>query len=468
VSKFAFPYRSQRFMRRYSNHSRMNSLTAIGIAANEWWRFQRPITSTRHSLSGAFLCGRSRAQAPGWMGGFSDPYMDQECGPGCPRNSRINYDLELLGAVIKSPHRRDSNMTCNFSDQTTNFAAGGADVLFFSRGRGRGHAIPDMALATELRRLIPGVKIGFVSYGTGAETLRDNGYKVTDLGIGEDSPLLETIIQCTRALGRLRPSLVVAHEEFGALPAGEVFRLPTLFVTDWFSDPNSLFMLALKYAKEVIFIQERGIFTEPPYLKDKVHYVGPVVRQFEYQKSDAPRARNELGIQTDSKVIVYLPGSFTEAQAPLTELLVAAFDRLACNSKHLICIAGRDYEVVSQRFLCRKDITVRKEDWQLDRLIVASNLAITKGTRTTLQELYTLGIPSISISYGLNWIDDVLANRIPSNTPLDARSIDSEALASCMAQCLARAETGQRDRVSLVPNGMHNAAARIAHYIKRK
>ena len=41
-------------------------------------------------------------------------------------------------------------------------------ILFFSRGRGRGHAIPDMQIAKELERQDSEIEIRFVSYGTGA------------------------------------------------------------------------------------------------------------------------------------------------------------------------------------------------------------------------------------------------------------------------------------------------------------
>jgi hypothetical protein len=44
----------------------------------------------------------------------------------------------------------------------------GSTVLFFSRGHG--HAIPDMAIADELARLLPDADLKLVSYGTGEAT----------------------------------------------------------------------------------------------------------------------------------------------------------------------------------------------------------------------------------------------------------------------------------------------------------
>lgn len=44
-------------------------------------------------------------------------------------------------------------------------------VLSFSRGRGRGYAIPDVAIREELLDVEPSITLRFVSYGTGAETI---------------------------------------------------------------------------------------------------------------------------------------------------------------------------------------------------------------------------------------------------------------------------------------------------------
>ena len=48
-------------------------------------------------------------------------------------------------------------------------------VLFFSRGKGRGHAVPDAAIASDLVGREPDVKITFASYGMGAATLKSLG-----------------------------------------------------------------------------------------------------------------------------------------------------------------------------------------------------------------------------------------------------------------------------------------------------
>ena len=48
----------------------------------------------------------------------------------------------------------------------------------FPEGKGRGHAIPDAAIAKELVKLEPTLDVTFVSYSVGAETLKDLGQNV--------------------------------------------------------------------------------------------------------------------------------------------------------------------------------------------------------------------------------------------------------------------------------------------------
>lgn len=59
------------------------------------------------------------------------------------------------------------------------------DILFFSRGRGRGHAIPDLAIAKRLLHADPSLALAFASYGTGAETIRNSGCDLIDLRLSE-------------------------------------------------------------------------------------------------------------------------------------------------------------------------------------------------------------------------------------------------------------------------------------------
>jgi UDP-N-acetylglucosamine:LPS N-acetylglucosamine transferase len=342
-------------------------------------------------------------------------------------------------------------------------------VLFFSRGRGRGHAVPDCALAAELARLRNDVDVRFVSYATGAETLEQLGHTVIDLDLPENNPLFETLIRATRVIGWLKPRLVIAHEELPALAAAKILELPTVYLADWFGKPEDIRTGLLAYADEILFLDEAGTFPEPPQAQGRVRYVGPVLRPSSYTRQDRLRARQELGIPPGQIVITVLPGSWTEEKAPLFELVAAAFDLVPGQAKTLLWIAGEDYALLEHQAQNRPGILIRKQDWNIDRLMVATDVAITKATRQTAMELAALGVPSVSLSHGLNRIDDIRVNQIASNTALQAAEVDPHALAATLAALLKSAADppAPAANASTLTGGRESAAARLAWHIDR-
>ncbi|MGH9719812.1 MAG: hypothetical protein ACRD8O_06340 [Bryobacteraceae bacterium] len=303
------------------------------------------------------------------------------------------------------------------------------EVMFVSRGNGRGHAVPDMAIAAKLIDLSPHISVQFVSYAEGAEAYRACGHQVLDLQAPDMPPLFHMLIVFTKLLGHAKPRLVVAHEEFPVPPAAACLGIPCIFITDFFMDPSSLHMQALQHAFEIIFTAEPGLYTEPPQLNGKVHYVGRAVRNMEYTRADWERARKELNVPLDATVVLCQPGGWTESRAPLAGLLSAAWDQIRLSPKRLIWLTGRDYETLAARFRQRDDVIILREDWKIDRLMAASDVLITKANRLTVYEAASLGLPSISISSLLNWPDDVAVGRVDSNTPLVCDSLTPQTLA---------------------------------------
>jgi len=339
-------------------------------------------------------------------------------------------------------------------------------LLLFSRGRGRGHAVPDMAIVEELQKIRDDVEVRFVSYGTGAATLAERGYPVIDLGLPEANPALETIVLAAQVIGSLEPHLVVAHEEFAAMPAAKIFGLPTVMITDWFKEPNAYSMQTLGYADEVIFLGEPGGFEEPGQAKGRVRYVGQVMCDFEYSPADRARAREELGFEESAAVVLVLPGSWTEEKVPCCELILAAFDELPRENKALIWIAGADHEAISRRTEGMANVVVKESDWQIDRLMAASDAAITKSTRKTASELAYFGVPLIALTHGLNPIDDQAMRNRPSAHLMPAGEADGQALAreieKALEQGISRETAGSGQPLR---SGRRQAAELLAQQI---
>jgi UDP-N-acetylglucosamine:LPS N-acetylglucosamine transferase len=341
-------------------------------------------------------------------------------------------------------------------------ADGTVNILFFSRGRGSGHAVPDLALADELHRHDENLAITWASYGTGYETLKAHGCDVIDLHLPEENPFVETNLAAFKLISATAPHLVISHEEFAVAPASRSLGIPVVFLTDFFLPAKHLWMQCLSCADEIIFIDDHSIFPVPAELVSTTTYVGPIVRPFSYCLSDRSRARRELGIDLDTCLILGLPGKwFTEARAPVFDLILAAYRRLHVKKKNLVYIAGKDHPSLCFRAAAFPDVVVKEVDWAIDRWMVACDFAITKATRKTTIELFSLGVPSISISPSLNRIDDLRVRSIPTNTALQTSSLDVVTLVDTMESVL-RASKGVPARPGPRSAGVSTSARLIA------
>lgn len=321
-------------------------------------------------------------------------------------------------------------------------------ILFFSRGKGRGHAIPDAAIAKELVKLKPTLGITFVSYGVGAATLKELGQDVVDLGLPEDNPLWDTLLRIAPVLQEHRPALVVSHEEFSVPPLSKAFGLPNVFLTDWFANSDSIQMQALKHADRVVFLDDPGVYDEPPYLSGRVLYAGYVLRPLDSTGSDKAQSRTALHLPGDSTVILVAPGGaamHSEARAPIFDLVLGAYDLLDAGNKRLLWVTGDpDYNSLIEKSRDRHDLMILKPHYNFTSTIMAADVVITKGNRLPLFECEALGIPSISISYGHNPVDDYRVSHIRTNIALRARGLNKLALRDYMVKSLSRATAIQQ------------------------
>ncbi|MDA1234309.1 MAG: hypothetical protein O3A53_05875 [Acidobacteria bacterium] len=306
------------------------------------------------------------------------------------------------------------------------FDEGKRKILFFSRGRGRGHAIPDMEIVKELTKDHEDVQVRFVSYGTGARTIEQYGFPLIDVGLPDQASHTAMTVIAGQLIGSLDPDLVVSHEEFAALPAAKIFNRRTVGITDWFVEPGQLSMACLGYADKILFIDEPGIFEEPPSVQGRVEYVGPILREFQYGPEDRGRARSELNIPSDAFVVAVLPGSWTEEKVPIFDAVMEAYDALDKPYKFLIWVAGSDHERLGTRLAGRQDVLVVEFDPVIERIMVAADVAVTKCTRKTHVELAALGTASVGLYGGLNSVDQVRVSKLATVLAPEAFTLDRE------------------------------------------
>ena len=339
-------------------------------------------------------------------------------------------------------------------------------VLFFSRGRGRGHAIPDMEIVDALEAQCGLVNVTFASYATGYQTFRECGKNIVDMNLPEKNDFLDTLISASNLINEYKPQLILCHEEFAAVPAAEISKVPVIFVTDWFTSASSLTMNCLKYAKLIVFIERPGLFPVPSYLRDRVHYVGPVIRKMLIDPLGRRNSRSKFELSQHSNVISVIPGSWaSEERAPMAELIIDAFERLVGDNKDLIWLSSRDYDALSSYCPYHPEIRLIKDLWPTEPLMYASDIVITKSNRGTTDEVACLGIPSVSLSFGLNPIDDVIAPHIPGNTFFDARGLSGQFLADQFHKILKFSPPSCVTRQSLM-GGSDRAAQIICEFIE--
>jgi UDP:flavonoid glycosyltransferase YjiC (YdhE family) len=342
------------------------------------------------------------------------------------------------------------------------------NVLFFSRGRGHGHAIPDMAMASIIRELRPEITVQFVSYATGAETFRRGNFPVIDLNLPEINPFLGAFFPTQKLIQQRAPDVVIAHEEFAALAAARMHGLPSIFVSAWLPKAGTISADALACADSIVVIERAGIFPVPAGVTAKPRFTGPILRKMQCSLADRPKIREKLGLEQDATVMLVVSGGWSnEARAPVAELILPAFMGLPRRKKKLIWLAGKDREQLQVRMETFNDMQVLNYYDPVEEMIVASDIVVTKGTRGITTDAATIGVPSLSISHGLNPADDLLVPRIRSNIAVDGKAIDSAGLTKCIEQILAQPSATWATPMLDPDHGGRAAAAALCEEIDR-
>jgi UDP-N-acetylglucosamine:LPS N-acetylglucosamine transferase len=304
-------------------------------------------------------------------------------------------------------------------------------VLFFSRGRGRGHAIPDIAIAQELSALCPQIEISFVSYSTGAATFRSANYAVHDLNLPEKNEYLATLFKAVELIGHSQPTIVVAHEEFAAVAAAHLSNTPSIFISAWLPKAGNIAAESLAYASSIIIIDDPGVFALPAGVAVQPIYVGPILRKMRYTVSDRPHIRAQMGLEEGAFVVLVVSGgAVSEQQSPIADIVLAAYLKLRKPVKRMFWLASgnSDFELLRARMAGIEGCEVLKFFDPVEQLMAVADVVITRGTRGATLDAASVGVPSLSLSPGLNPIDDVLVPRIRTNIALSAKAVDGDIL----------------------------------------
>jgi len=307
-------------------------------------------------------------------------------------------------------------------------------ILYLSRGRGFSHAMYDSLILRELKKMNKNISVLVASYDKGYTYFLNNRIEAFNLGLKENEELtLKAGFRMWSLIRRFKPDLVVSDEVFIVLHITKALKIPSVLITHWFFETfskNHPMIPVVKKANHVIFVDTPEFHTIPFDFNVHLTCVGPVIRKFDYTLKDRKRARRELEIGLKDKVILVTPGGRHKNRSELLEICFRAFKDLKDNNLKLIILSGELCEEYSKRYEVDKRVIVKDFDWKMDRLIVASDLVICKGTFMTTWEIAYLGVPSISIP-DTGHIDQFHVNRMAAHgftTKIDPRKLSKKVL----------------------------------------
>jgi uncharacterized protein (TIGR00661 family) len=274
----------------------------------------------------------------------------------------------------------------------------------------------DLLILKELKDINKDLSILVASYHKGYVCFIENGFKPLNLGLKPKEELtLKAGFRIWSIIRKFKPDLVVTDEVFIALHITKGLKIPSILITHWFFETLSEkhpIIPAIKKADHVIFVDTPEFHKIPRDYNVNLTFVGPVIREFEYGLKDKGRARKELDIEKEDKVILVTPGGGHQVRSKFLEISLEAFKELDGDNLKFIILAGELCEEFIQKYGTDNRIIIKDFDWQMDRLMVASDLVICKGSFSITWELAYLGIPSISIPDVSNPIDQIHVNRM--------------------------------------------------------
>jgi uncharacterized protein (TIGR00661 family) len=352
----------------------------------------------------------------------------------------------------------------------------GPKILYLSRGRGFSHAMYDLLILEELKNINKDLSILVASYDKGYIYFLNNGIKAFNLELRQEDELsLKAGFRIWSLIRKFRPNLVVADEVFISLHITKALKIPSILITHWFFESYNKkhpIIPAVKKANHVLFVDTPEFHNIPFDFKVHLTFVGPIIREFDYNLGDKNRARSELGIKREDKVILVTTGGRHKDRNKLLELSVEVFKELQEKNMKLILLTGELRKEYEKKCADNDNIIVKDYDWKMDRLMVASDLVICKGTFMTTWELAYLGVPSISVPDLSNPVDQVHTYRMTENDltlRIDPRKISKSVLLEAVRKELnskgRSAEILKNSRKFMNGRGQQEAAEEINYFI---
>ena len=202
-----------------------------------------------------------------------------------------------------------------------------------------------------------------------------------DLGLPEENSLADATEAVIQVLRATTASLVVAHEEFArAEQVAHGFGLKSVFITDWFGNPEWPNMLCLKVCvRKWLFYRPARIPRHPAsYLKNGIYFSGPVFRELR-PVSARSECRSQLALPDVAAAILVLPGGagfHSEQRAPVAGLILGAFRSLQRDPKRLLWVQGEpDHSFLRKKVGNWDEVVIMQPHADLTTTILAMTIS---------------------------------------------------------------------------------------------
>jgi UDP-N-acetylglucosamine:LPS N-acetylglucosamine transferase len=240
--------------------------------------------------------------------------------------------------------------------------------------------------------------------------------------------------------------------------------LMAILLTDWLPPPRTAHGACLPFADRIFILDDEGFCDVPAPLHARTTYVGRVHQTFADRDLALARdtARARWNLAPDEVLIVVAPGGnalHAEVRSPLARTLAAAVERLSLPRKRVLWVADEtENALIGEAFHHAQHVTVLPPHPDFLHTLAAADVVITKANRITIFEAEYVGVPSVSISYGVNGIDDRRIRAVASNAALRFDECSVDRLSATIRRQLFRPRRRQSDD--------HEAAARLAAGIR--
>lgn len=257
------------------------------------------------------------------------------------------------------------------------------DILFFSKGKGWGHAVRDLLVIQQLRKQNLNLTIKIVSNGDGFIYLHDKckdmvNVAVSELSVGEDSSRF--IDEVMKEIESEKPQIIIIDELEEITDLLSNSPVPHIYITNYLSKRE------LRMKCPVLYAEKKDLAGQVR--RKNITCVGPV-----FERKDGE------GLVGERELCVLLGGSsLPMVQLENIWLLQHIFEAVLPEIGE-ITVYGAEY----QRYF----LNISKVRWEEKKSASLANIedhkvVISRGGLMTLWELAYAGIPVISVPYSCN------------------------------------------------------------------